>query len=246
MELRKLTKRGLELFQAYLQALRSGEPADFPEDLKEDPALAVPCPDLGVVEDRRFQSRLEIGRYLNEVFAGVPFRRIGEDVGLWTWLSVFFFDVVCPAGTGGSRNPGADDRHVLNPSPMRSPRHLLWGPYLVYKLHGEKAGVLLCSAPHRENLFYSEIAYRQNLLANPAVVEALSLLYLKRGRKLRPKPKSAVGRNQPGSLKRFVDLVQQLDVNFDLFSTDAETLVRLLPQEFNRWKPRRLRSPSST
>jgi hypothetical protein len=43
----------------------------------------------------------------------------------------------------------------------------------------------------------------------------------------------------PGTLLRFIDVVQQLDLNFDLYSMNAEALIGLLPSEFDAWKPKK-------
>jgi len=40
-------------------------------------------------------------------------------------------------------------------------------------------------------------------------------------------------------LRRFVDVLQQLDVNYDLYSMSAEAIVGLLPDEFDKWRKKR-------
>ena len=40
----------------------------------------------------------------------------------------------------------------------------------------------------------------------------------------------------PGTLFRFIDVVQQLDLNFDLYSMTEDEILGLLPPEFDQWK----------
>jgi hypothetical protein len=46
-----------------------------------------------------------------------------------------------------------------------------------------------------------------------------------------------MNRTAPGSLYRFVDVIQQLDVTYDLYSISGPEIISLLPGEFNHWKP---------
>jgi hypothetical protein len=51
------------------------------------------------------------------------------------------------------------------------------------------------------------------------------------------KPKfGAIPKNKPGTLYRFIDVIQQLDLNYDLYSMSRDEILDLLPQEFNKWK----------
>ncbi len=179
---------------------------------------------------------MEAASYLSHVFDGVS--SIEDDVGLWTWLSLFYFDQVCPAGPDRTRSPGRDYRHILEPGYLYGHRHLLGGPCLVYRLHGEQAELLLCTKVHQENMFHHELASRQSLISNPAILQAARLLYLD-PRTGRPKRGAQDPKRAPGTLRRFVDVLLQFDVNYDLYSMSAEALVGLLPDEFDEWRKKK-------
>jgi hypothetical protein len=68
-------------------------------------------------------------------------------------------------------------------------------------------------------------------------MEALHLLYYDEARD-RPKRGSAMNVQSPGSLSRFIDIVQQLDLTYDLYSMSGAEIVSLLPPEFDRWLDR--------
>jgi len=64
--------------------------------------------------------------------------------------------------------------------------------------------------------------------------QAAEQIYLNKRTK-KPK-KSAFQANKPGTLNRYVMLIQQLDLNYDLYSMEPLELLDLLPPEFDRWK----------
>ncbi|GAB4373677.1 MAG: hypothetical protein Kow0062_10970 [Acidobacteriota bacterium] len=232
---RRLTKHGIARFREYLEALRSGSRDEPPLHLLADPRASEPRENDATVEPREFATRLEFARYLAGVFAEEDAALLGEDVGLWSWLSLFWFEQVCPRRPDGTRAPGRDYRHVLEPGFRYGHRHLLAGPFLVYRICNEDAPLLLSSPLHRENAFHHELASRQALLSNPSIIRAVHLLY-RDERTGRPR-RGAYGKGKPGTLRRFVDVIQQLDLNYDLYSMSAEAIVDLLPTEFDRWKP---------
>ncbi len=233
---RRLTQAGIEKFREYLGELRTGSTAKPPRWLLTDSETSEPFSPERFIEDRSFDTRLEAARYLCQVFEGCS--DLEEDVGLWSWLSLFYFDQVCPARPDGSRSPGRDYRHILEPGYLYGHRHLLGGPFLVYRLHGEEALLLLCTRVHVENHFHHQLASRQVLISNREIVRAASLLYL-HPRRRRPKRGAQAGNQVPGTLLRFVDVLQQLDLNYDLYSMSAEKILDLLPPEFDAWKPKR-------
>ncbi len=178
---------------------------------------------------------MEAAHYLQGALGSLAERE--DDVGLWTWLSLYYFDHVCPPAPDGTRSPGRDYRHLLEPRYPYAHRHLIAGSVLVHRLHGDDARLLLATRLRTENRFHHELASRQAFLTNRALMGAANLLYLNR-RTRRPKRGSGMSAKVPGTLLRFVAVIQQLDVNYDLYSMTPEGIVDLLPDEFRRWKPR--------
>ncbi|MBN2491779.1 MAG: hypothetical protein JXQ29_13110 [Planctomycetes bacterium] len=232
---RALNAQGVSAFRAYLGRLRAGLAEAPPETLLTDPEQSEAVEGAGAVAPQRFRSRLEAAEHLGAALDGVSRAAIESHVGLWSWLSLYYFDQVCPPARDGSRKPGRDYRHILDPDFRYAHRHLLAGPFGVYRLHGERAALLLCTRVHVENRFHHELASRQSFISNPAILEAAHRLY--EGRRRRPKRGAQGGRAEPGTLGRFIDVVQQLEVNYDLYSMDPEAILDLLPPEFDSWKP---------
>jgi len=237
MKLRRFTAAGIEAFSGYLSRLRAGEAQPPPEELLEDEACTVPVQGSRMVEPRPFASRLDFAKYAHRILAGSEPNQVLNDVGLWSWLSLYYFDQVCPPGRAGARHPGREYRHIPEPGFRYGRRHLLSGAYLVYTIYGlgdRLAEYLLYTALPIESDLFNEIVSRQNLVTNPVVVEAAGRLYFD---PVSRKPRRGVFQGTTaGNIRRFIMVIQQLDLNYDLYSMTCDELLGLLPPEFDPWK----------
>jgi hypothetical protein len=245
MDLRKFTDKGLERFRGYLRELREGSVAEPPFHLLTDSEFSKPVQGGVQLEPTRFQSRLDLARYLDQAMEEVPERpdKLAADVHLWSWISLFYFDQVSPANDSRRRKPGRDYRHILEPGYPNGHRHLLAGAYLVYTVYGwgeELSRLLLYKALSVESRFHHQIVARQNLITNRGIMEALHILYHD---DVKNKPKRVPKMNdyEPGSLYRFVGVIQQLDLTYDLYSMSGPEIVSLLPEEFSHWIDKQLK-----
>ena len=232
--IRALNAVGIEQFRGYLARLRSGVLADPPRSLLDDSSYTMELPtDIEVSEDR-FPSRMVLGKYLCELFAPLRPEELDRNMGLWSWMSLYFFDQVCPVKQDGTRPPGQDYRHIPDFSYRYRHRHLLYGPYQVYRRHAAFSALLLSGPVNSESAIYHEIVSRQDLIANRGVIEAILDLYLDRKR-MAPKHGSQDPKAPPGSIRRFVRVLQQLDVNYDIYGISGKDICSLLPAEFDSW-----------
>jgi hypothetical protein len=236
MELKRLTDKGIEEFRRYLRQLTEGSTAPPPRLLSE-PEFSIALPNGPPVEQRRFASRWELARYLDQVLENIPERPdiLVNDVGLWSWLSLFYFDQTCPTDAKGRRKPGRDYRHIPEPGYPNGHRHLLIGAYLVYSLCGwgdDLSRLLLATDLSTEGNFHHEIAGRQSFITNRGIMEVLHILYYDDVQN-KPKRGAIMNRNAPGSLYRFINVIQQLDLTYDLYSMSGAEIVGLLPDEFD-------------
>ena len=193
------------------------------------------------IENRNFETRLDLARYLDFTLTNIESDSIETDVHLWSWLSLFYFDQACPIQKDGVRRPGRDYRHILEPGYPNGHRHLLCGPYMVYSVYelGEDLSkLLLCTAIPIENKFHHELAVRQSLITNRGILEAVHSLYFENAVD-KPKRGAQVKKTAPGSFYRFIGIIQQLDLNYDLYSMSGNEILDLLPPEFNKWKGQR-------
>lgn len=233
--LRVLNEKGIEKFREYLNELREGSTEDPPRELLTDPWFSSKMPGEVKVEKRTFANRQEAAKYLFELFQIFSQAQIDQNIGLWSWLSLYYFDEVCPKNNVGRRIPGHDSRHILDLDYRRYYRHLLIGPYYVYRLHGWPVSILLYGPLHKPSKYYEELSSRKEFITNKGVIEAANKLYFDDAA---GKPKRGGSSNKgPGTLLRFIDVIKQLDLTYDLYSMTGEEIMALLPSEFDEWRP---------
>lgn len=230
---RELNEEGTGHFREYLRALAEGSRQNPPRAILFDDRFSTSLPQGAMVEDKVFASRLEAMRYLVPALA--PLGNVLEErfEGVWSWLALFYFDQICP-GKEGKRTPGKEYYYIPDTGYLNRHRHLLAAPYKTFKRHGEGAVLLLDSPLHIENPFQFHIASRPSFISNPAVLEAATRLYYD-AKHRHPKPGAQLP-EKAGGLIRFVDVVEQLELTYDLYSLDGEKVLSLLPREFQAWR----------
>jgi hypothetical protein len=225
--LRRLNAKGIAAFRQYLASIRAGS------EFQSSPALlyvddfSVPIKPRVDVEQREFKNKMEAAKYLNDVLENVTL-----DTPLWSWLALFYFDQLAPVREDGKRRPREDYHYI--PTDQRTERHLLAGPYKLYRLHGEHARVLLHPPVHQHGRFIFDLDYRRDLLTNRGLIQVVDDLYWNPKTK-RPR-RGATSDDRPGSLRRLIAVVQQFELNYDLFGMSAAEIRALLPAEFDVWE----------
>jgi hypothetical protein len=199
--------------------------------------MSEPVPGDIEIEQRAFGRRLDVARYLDERFGDAETRGLERDRGVWSWLALLFFESLCPVGRDGRRKPGARARWIPEISNFqRYYRHLLSNPYLIYRAHRddpERAMVLLYGPPSVMGEVVEQIASRQELITNKAVVAAATKLYFDRDK---DSPRRGFGGKGPGSPRRLADLLNQLVLTWDLYAMSANEVMAKLPSEFDRFR----------
>lgn len=237
MKLRRLTVDGVAAFRSYLEALRSAPTLAVPTTLLMDPVLSKASGSDAPVSPRRFRTRFDIAMYLDKVLTLSGLSAVESDVGLWAWLTLFYFDTVCPAGTGGSRKRLEVWRYIPAVGNFQKYyRHLLLGPFVIYRAHGgdpARISAVLANAPHVTDDLMEQLASRQELATNPAVMATLTKLYYDETQQALRRGARSKG---PGSPRRMADYFNQLDLTYDLASMSAERLMAFLPREFDRFR----------
>ncbi len=232
---RALNERGLARFRAWLEAGAIGAP---PSDLLDDPDNSEPIPGSGEIEQRDFPNRYELALHILDALSGCDFNRLSFHKGLWAWLSLFYFDVLCPDDSSGGRKLLAMERYLFEPAFRRAGSHLIREAVLAGRNHGQNAKVLLISPRGgiKVTKVLSELSSRQELISNSSVVELAWRLYFDSRRQA--VRHGTASTNRPGSVQRFALVLQQLSLNYDLPAMTARQVADLLPGEFEAWKRR--------
>ena len=237
MKLRCFNNDGITAFTTYRARLALEPNLSPPIDMLEDPAFSEIVTGEVEVPKRIFETRLEAGRFLNELMEHSGISLPERHRGLWSWLTLFFFDNVCPADGNGNRDAQDEARLVpLLDNHQRFYRHLLLGPYLIVRAHRdnpERAIAMLCNPLWKPGEIAEQLASRKELVTNRGVVELATNLYYDNNKK---SFKRGAGSSVKGAARRLAALLNQLDLTFYLYGMSANELLYLLPKEFDRFR----------
>lgn len=234
--LRRLNPRGVKALRQFLQKIREGEEFQAnPAILHVDEYSERVTPSIEI-EALQFPRRFDAARYLVETLRPIDSPALPMDAGLWSWLALFYFEQLAPRREDGTRRPREDYHYIPEEGHgWSTDRHLLAGPYRLYREHGEHARLMLHLPLHQHGAFIYDLGFRREMISNRGLVEAIDLLYWDHA-KGRPK-RAATTTTRGGTLRRLIAVIQQLELNFDLLGMTAREILELLPAEFDAWKP---------
>lgn len=236
MKLRRLNEQGLQKFGWFLDSLITDQPAQPPEELLTE----TNCSDLvsdTEVERVLFVNRLEAAAYLFEKLSLLDGVHVEKDKGLWAWLALFYFEQLCTKDKKGNYKPGERARWIPDLGNfLRYYRHLLAGPYLIYRAHRDdpkRALILLCGSLDKPGDIAEQFASRQELVTINPVVDAATKLYIDVEKKL---PKRGAAGKGAGSARRLADVLAQFDLTWDLSIMKTDDILDMLPKEFDKFR----------
>jgi len=236
MKAARLNEASIATCAAWLETLKAGGSVLAPTSLLTEPTAIEPLVADVEVEPRGFANRFEAAEYLHTRFSAAGLTDVEQDRGLWAWLSLFYFDAVCPPGKGSMRNPGATARHIPEPGNFqRYYRHLLAGPYRVYRAHRDdpaRALVVLCQPLDTPGDVVEQLASRQELITNRGIVGLATRLYVDATTR---QIKRGAGGKSGGSARRLSDVMEQFDLTWDLYAATGEELAAVMPKEFAKF-----------
>jgi len=234
MKIRKLNKLGIKEFEQFIENLRNGGKQNTPDYLLTEPSTSEVLEFDIELEKGLFANRYELGTYLTEKLNDVDIQKFIGDSGFWSALALYWFDQLCPLKADGSRKPSMVYNYILSENYNHRPRHAIFTTWQLVELYGEHSRYLLSrELPVRGELI-EQLMSRQYFLSCTGVMQAASALYYDSERKTFKK--GAAGRSSAGCVYRFVNWLQQIEINYDLFSLSSDDLISLMPKEFERFK----------
>ncbi|NLS93916.1 MAG: hypothetical protein GXX96_17275 [Planctomycetaceae bacterium] len=232
MNIRQFRDSGIEAFRSFLAECRSTPNKPVPAELLEDDAHTLRIEPPIAVGSKHFVERGDAAEYLRETLSPLPDHEVAGNAGLWTWLTLFFFDQVCP-DYGAGRIVKNDYHYIFEPkNPRHFYRHLL---YIAWKVR--------VASPVHNRLFLrtplssldkvtTEVTKRLYLTRIPCIYEVLDRLYWDDNRG-RPKVGIVSPKTVPGDLaRRLPSRIRQLEKTYDLYSLNADQMIELLGDEF--------------
>lgn len=235
MILRQFNQDGIRAFSQWLSDCRLTPTLSLPLHLLEDVEKTETVAPTRFVEWRRFSSKGDAARYLQPIVA--PLVQPGQNAGLWTWLSLFFFDEVCPT-RNGHRVVRNDYHYVFEPQNTRHYyRHLLFVSWHILQVAPVHNRLFLSGPVSTLDHVTQEVAKRLYLTRIPCIFEVLDRLYWDA---VRERPRVGIVGSvpaKPGDLtSRLPTRLRQLEKTYDLMSINADTLIELLGDEFQNVK----------
>lgn len=233
-KIRSLNEAGIKVFSDHLNLLRFNQTnTSFDRSVLEDEKFTVDIKGDATVDERTFSEKIDFAKFITDRLGLQKNKHHYFNIGLWTWLSAFYFDQVCPL-QDGLRKPGQDARHILQEPKNYKVyyRHLLAGPARIYTELGDRGRILLAGELAKRGDIVEQFQAYQNIGLNKGIIEAADRMYWDEKKN---KIKRGVGSKGPGSPRRFVTVIGQFELTYDLNSMKAEEILALLPIEFSKW-----------
>lgn len=234
MQVRILNERGIKSFVDFLSSTEAAVMRDPPNTMLEDDFLTTPLDYDAQVESRIFSNRFDLAQYLcNALPDAGP--TLDHNRGLWSWLTLFYFDLVCPRQADGVRNIGEVYRYIPSTDYRHYYRHLIRTAYVIYRLHGQFSRSILYRPVDVHGDFAEALASRQEIITNRGLIEAVDRLYFAPDESGGAPKRGATNRRKGGTLRRLIDVIQQFDLTYDLYGMTAGEILGILPREFTPW-----------
>lgn len=232
---RQFNARGIAAFQEFLAQCRSHPGTPVPHQLLEDDALAERLPVPVTVEPRHFAHRGEASDYLTSRLADLPADDVAQNAGLWTWLSLFYFEEVCPLRQS-TRTVRNDYSYIFRPNISREYyRHLLFIGWHAFRIAKPYHRLYMAGSISSLDQVTGRTISRLYLTRIPCMFEVLDRLYWDENR---GKARAGIVDNRvvkPGDLRHRLPIrIRQLERTYDLYSLNADQLIELLGSEFQR------------
>lgn len=237
MIIRRFNQRGLDAFREYLRQAKLDAKAKMPVppvplELLQGDATSEPTgyvlPSLPEV----FATKMELANFVDQVFPRNKYDDVRIDVAMWTWLAAWMFDQI----TNGRKKFKEERAYVAGLGYREFYRHLILGPYFIYfnaKEDLSRVQVLLYDDPTTMNEVMVQFGSYQTLMQNKGLQAVVQRLYYdpEKGR-----IKRGAGGKEEGTPRRLMDLLCQLELNFDLQSVSDSRLWEMVTQEFAKFK----------
>lgn len=232
MKLRRFTNSGIEQFQIYLAKARENPNTLVPVELLEDDSHTTLVDPEIEIESKDFDTRADAASYFHSKLGALDADQLNIDAELWTWLSLFYFDQVCPV-INGRRKVRNDYTYIYEPGNMRHfYRHLLYVAWRAKVVAPKHSRLLLWSTVNVMDKVTTEVMKRLFLTRIPCIFEVLDRIYWDETTS-RPIQGIVGSKTTIGDLThRLPTRLRQLEKTYDLYSLNADQLIELLGNEF--------------
>jgi len=230
MKLRRFNALGLQKFADYVRAGKR-QAAPPPRELLEDATCTELFHDADL-DEQIFESKFDMGLAVCAAVGTDGAKMLLAEHDVWPWLSLFYSESTMPVRKG-EYFVGDAQRHLLGDKTAWSQynhhhRHLVRGAVQAVAQFGQKARVLL-GTPAEHSKLEEQLMSRKvgsGYAYSTSLMDVVNRLYWDGPNQKTKRGAKSTGK---GSVVRLVQVLQQLDVTYDVASIDADRLFALLP-----------------
>lgn len=233
MKLRKLNGQGVEIFRTYVNDLREGHEQNYPLYLLDSNEFSQKIAIDVAIGNEKFDSRYQMGVYLVDLLKNQNMTPYIGDIGLWSWLALYWFDQLCPV-KAGKLIPNMDYNYVYSPGWGKRHRHAVYMTWQLVNRYGPDCAFMLCKTMSSRGEITEQMMARQENLSSRGVMELGNNLYFDENTGLFKR--GAAARKSPGCIARYITWLDQIKMTYDIYSISADDLESLLPDEFVRFQ----------
>jgi len=238
MKLRQFNDDGIARFREELKRCRDNPILSVDRRILEDDTLTVEIPDNIDVKSQGFKTKGDAGKYLHTLLAQTKLSHDNltskEGIGLWSWLSLFFFDSVCPQNPQGRRKVNDAYFYIYDPRWNHYYRHLLFVSWKVWDITQGNHRLITSTKIHEIDRITRFIMNDLTMIRIPSIFKVLNHVYWDDNTQKARKNITSTGSNiRKGDISRFKRVIRQLEKTYDLQSLDADQLLDLLGKEFD-------------
>lgn len=235
VSVRAFNEEGLVEFERIISEIRNGAMKEVPSTLLFDEQFSEAYEPIINIENVDYKNKSELVSYLVSQLNLRTSKHLYFNTGIWTWLSAFYFDNICPVDGNGKRKVNESAFYVLKDPKNYTKyyRHLLAYPCRLYSELDQSSKIFLIGTFQKRGEITEQFGAYQEIALNKGILDAANILYwddttenLKRG---------AAGKGA-GSARRLVRIIRQYQMTYDLNTMKGEEIVDLLPNEFAKWK----------
>jgi hypothetical protein len=136
-----------------------------------------------------------MGKYLAHVLQVITGRNFIIPNGVWDWLSITWFENICPT-IKGKRKVLEMPRYIVSDDRTDRHRHYIHYAWRLYTMYPEYSQLLLASPPYQHSDIAEQLASTEEVITNSNLIKVAYYLYWD-NKKHQPK-KHAANRNIPG------------------------------------------------
>src|SRR5262249_21379285 len=141
-----------------------------PAHLLSSDGTSAPLAGTAEVDDRRFETKRDAAQYLVDRLAGLDRAQVDYNAGLWSWLSLLYFDQLCPADKDGRRHPKKESLYIPTQHGWTYYRHLLACPYRLLRMYPTYCRIYMHAPINNHADITEQFASRMEIITNPHMV----------------------------------------------------------------------------